>query len=110
MSAILPHLTLRREALLQVLSVLPPIDIAVLLYVLATRVCPTTGRAWAKPGWIATHLKLTDGLARRALEAIARTGIVRIFTVHGDLYGLELGRVFVRHAEAPDNLPVEPPG
>ena len=99
-------ITLRRSPLLWAVTKLPPLDVTVLLYLVA-HACPTTARAWATPGRIAQDLGLTSGVVEQALVHLARESMLTTFVVRGDLQGIELGPLIVRDHDAPENLPIE---
>lgn len=116
MTMLRPVIRLRRERLLAALRSLPVEETAVLL-LLATQACPTTGRVWTSALRIADELnvpRLPNGLEappvliETLLTRLERRGHLRSLPSRFGIRTLELGPVFVRDVEAPENLPVAP--
>ncbi|MDB4928259.1 MAG: hypothetical protein JWM10_743 [Myxococcaceae bacterium] len=88
------------------LSVLSAIDLQVLV-ALMPHACPTTARAWVTLERLAAGLRLTTPIVDEALLRLNRHRLILTFVRRGDLLGIEIGTVFVRESEPPDDLPVE---
>lgn len=108
MTSLRPTIVLRRGALLQALSALSAIDLQVFVALLP-HACPTTARSWLTVERLAAELRLTNAIVDDALLRLNQHRLILTFARRGDLLGIELGPVFVRESEAPENLPVEPP-
>ncbi|MDP3216533.1 MAG: hypothetical protein Q8S73_20660 [Deltaproteobacteria bacterium] len=108
MTSLRPTIVLRRGALLQALSFLPALDFQVLLAIVP-HACPTMARAWVTVERLAAELRLTNAIVDDALLRLNQHRLIHTFARRGNLLGIELGPVFVRESEAPENLPVEPP-
>ena len=107
MSSLRPTITLRRTVVLWIATRLSPLDVTVLLYLVA-HACPTTARVWMTPARTAEDLGLTSGVVEQVLVHLARESVLTTFVVRGNLHGIELGPVLIRDHDAPENLPVEP--
>ncbi len=101
-------ITLRRAPLGQILMSLPAEACRVLFH-LAHRACPRTGRVWTTPLRAADDLQLPVTLVDLYLASLVSEGHMMLWTKGiGALRCYELGAFFVRAPEAPENLPVEP--
>ncbi len=107
MSMLRPVVRLRRERLLGALRNLSVQEAAILI-LLVTQACPTTGRVWTSTSRIADELKVSPAVVETLLDRLELLGHVTSATARGSIRTIELGPVFVRDAEAPENLPVAP--
>lgn len=98
---------LRRTELERALR-LPVGQLQVLVFLL-TRACPVTARVWHPPERIAEFLDQPVSLVEDALHALAGRDFLEAHpTLMHQLRCVELGPVFQRSHEPPENLPVEP--
>lgn len=107
MTMLRPIICLRREVLLGALRNLSVLEVAVLL-VLVTQTCPTTGRVWTSAARIADELKVSPAVVETLLDRLEFVGFLRSAPVRGSIRTIELGLIFMRTADAPENLPVAP--
>lgn len=103
-----PVIHLRRERLLAVTRHLSAQEVT-LLVVLFAQACPTTGRVWTSASRLADELQLSPSLVETLLDRLDLAGHLRSAPVRGSIRTLELGPVFLRDVEAPENLPLAPP-
>lgn len=102
-----PVLRIRREDLARAQSLAAP-ELRVLLALLV-RACPTTGRVWDPPERLAEELELPLTLVQDALHALAGLDFLGEHpTLMRQLRCVELGPVFLRQFDTPENLPIEP--
>lgn len=101
-------LMLRRLALKHAIRTLSPTSFRTLLH-LVTDVCQDTGRVWTTPLRLAEDLGLPATLVSETLDLLVERKHLTLWSrSHAALRCYELGPLFVRRAEAPDNLPVAP--
>ena len=108
MTLLRPVIRLRRERLLAAVRSLSPQEVAILTLLL-TQACPTTSRVWTSTTRLADELKVSPALVEALLDRLEVHQQLRVLPVRGAIRTIELGPVFVRDVEAPDNLPLAPP-
>lgn len=107
MTMLRPVIRLRREKLVSALRNLT-FQEAVILILLASQACPTSGRVWTSSNRIAEDLQLSPTLVESILDRLELLGHLDVAPARGSIRVVELGPVVVRDADAPENLPVAP--
>ncbi|MDB4930571.1 MAG: hypothetical protein JWM10_3055 [Myxococcaceae bacterium] len=101
-------LQLRRLALKHALRTLSPTSFRMLLH-LATDACEDTARVWTTPLRLAEDIGSPASLVSETLDLLVERKHMKLWSrSHAALRCYELGPLFVRRSEAPENLPVEP--
>lgn len=102
------HVTLRRSDLHAALATLRPLDVVVLLDLVAHS-HPRAGRVWTTTERISADLGLSDRLTTEILDRLVGRGFVARIPSRPPILSLEVLTLLVREGEAPENLPVEQP-